>query len=55
MSRFTQIKQPDTPELQALYDQAVQAGWGTPEGRPINWFTSLGERPDILDINFMQN
>ena len=49
MSRFRQIKHPDTPELKALYKEAMDAGFvGSEEGVPINLVTSLAERPDIL-------
>lgn len=49
MSHFSMIKQTDDPQLKQLYDELVAIGLeGTEENLPINCFTALGERPDIL-------
>jgi len=50
MSRFNQIKHPtNNTELQQIYSAALEAGFaGAEEGVPINFVTSLSERPDIL-------
>lgn len=50
MSRFNQIKHPkDNPELEALYNTALEAGFeGSEAGVPVNIVTSVSERPDLL-------
>jgi uncharacterized peroxidase-related enzyme len=50
MSRFKQIKHPNgNAELEALYREAIEAGWvGSEQGVPNNAVTSLSERPDLL-------
>ncbi len=47
MSRFPQIKDPPANSpLKSLYKEIVENGLG--QEHPTNWFTSQGERPDIL-------
>lgn len=47
MSRLQTREDTDhNPELEALYEEIVAAGFG--EQRPIHWFTSQSERPDLL-------
>ena len=40
----------DNPELTAVYEDIVAKGFGTDV--PSNWFTSQGERPDLLAANW---
>ena len=53
MSRFNQIKYPkDNPELEALYQDAMEIGFIGREGdTPNNWVTSQSERPDFLKVS----
>ncbi len=48
MSRFTQTLNPDAsqPELAEIYGEVMQNGFG--KKTPLNWFTSISKRPDIL-------
>ncbi len=51
MARFRQIEIPErNSRLAALYQEIVESGLGT--DHPINWFTSQGERPDILEATW---
>lgn len=51
MARFKMVKNTDgNPELTSLYQKALDAGFeGAEPGIPVNFFTSLGARPDLLD------
>jgi uncharacterized peroxidase-related enzyme len=52
MSRFTQVKHADNPELEAAYGQALEMGQkGEEDGVPSNWVTSQSARPDLLQAN----
>ena len=47
MSRFTQIDQAaQGSELALIYAEIIKEGLGT--DKPISWFTSQGQRPDML-------
>lgn len=49
MSRFHHIKDPaGNPELEILYSEFRENGFSTPTGAPMNWFSALSERPDIM-------
>ena len=49
--RFRQVLDPsDNPELTAVYEEILQSGFG--QDAPVNWFTSQGERPDLLSANW---
>lgn len=46
MSRITQLNQPPTAEVEDLYSEILAHGFG--EGTPINFFTAMAGRPDLL-------
>ena len=49
MPRFQYIKDPaGNPELESLFADFRDNGFSTPDGAPMNWFSALGERPDIM-------
>jgi len=49
--RFKRVLDPsDNPELSSLYQDIVASGFG--KDVPANWFTSQGERPDLLSANW---
>lgn len=51
MSRFSTIEEPDpSSPLATLYGDIVRNGFGV--DKPINWFTSQSERPDILQATW---
>ena len=52
MSRFSQIKRPEDPDLAAAYERALAMGFtGAEDGVPSNWVTSQSARPDLLQAN----
>ena len=51
ISRFRRVLDPsDNPALISLYQDIVASGFG--QNVPGNWFTSQGERPDLLSANW---
>ena len=46
MNRFQTIRRPDDPDLEPIYEEIVDHGFG--EERPVNWFVSQSMRRDIL-------
>lgn len=49
MSRFAITKQPDDPELKAMYAEMVECGMqGAEEGIPFNALTAMAGQPEIL-------
>ena len=47
MSRFPLLKETSDPEVNELYKQMLEAGFGN-KATPFNFFTAQGTRPDIL-------
>lgn len=47
MSRFPLVQESSDPEVNELYRQMQEAGFGS-DTTPINFFTAQGTRPDIL-------
>lgn len=53
MARFPLVTDPGTDEaLRRLYDEIVEAGFAAGDGTPINWFTALGTRPDLVGASW---
>ena len=46
MNRFQTIRRPDDPDLEPIYEEIVDHGFG--EERLVNWFVSQSMRRDIL-------
>ena len=46
MNRFQTIRRSDDPDLESIYEEIVDHGFG--EERPVNWFFSQSMRWDIL-------
>lgn len=47
--RFQPVKHPEDTHLQDLYSDMIECGMqGAEEGVPLNAFTHMGERPDLL-------
>lgn len=49
MSRFSEVNSVGDAELTKIYQDIVANGFGI-EGRPINFFTAMASRPDILNV-----